>query len=165
VVGLRFGVIVALARVCRSTQGADRKYEAKMAGGGSDVQMADAAGEASSGAIGAWGPAGRARSEASVDSGLLQDGSSADNGGDTRGGGLPAENPDRAEDKAAELPLIEGEWPSPFRRLYFSPRSVGTQHGDPVIKNDAYMVADTNNRRVTLVCAEKGHRGHPGGFQ
>jgi len=52
-----------LARVGRSTRGAAGKDKAKMAGGGSDVQMADAAGAAGSGANGAGGPAGRAGSE------------------------------------------------------------------------------------------------------
>jgi len=122
---------VALARVCRSTRGVDGKYKAKMAGGGSDVQMARAAGSAGSGANGAAGPAGRAGSAASVDSGSRQDCSSADNGRDMLGGGIPADDPDGAEDQAAELPLIEGAGPSPFRRTYFSSQSLGTREASP----------------------------------
>jgi len=87
-----------------------------MAGGGSDVQMADAAGASGSGANAVVGPAGRAGSEASVGSRSRQDGSSADNGRDMHGGGLAADYPAEAEDTAAELPLIEGAGPSPFRR-------------------------------------------------
>ena len=75
------GVSVALDRFCRSKPGADGKYKDKKAGGGSDVQMADAAGAAGSGASGAGGAAVRAGSVASVDSGSRQDGSSADNVG------------------------------------------------------------------------------------
>jgi len=82
-----------------------------MAGGGSDVQMADAAGATSSGANDAGGPAGRAGSEASVGQGSRQDGSSAENGRDIRSGGLAADFPDEADDQAAELPLIEGAGP------------------------------------------------------
>ena len=97
---------VALARVGRSTRGAAGKDNAKMAGGGSDVQRADAAGAAGSSANGAGDPAGRAGLEASVGSGSLQDGSSADNGCDMRGADIPAGYPDEAEDQAAELPLV-----------------------------------------------------------
>ena len=68
------GGSVALAQVFRSTRCADGKDETKMSGGGSDVQMADAAGAAGSGTNGAGGPAGRAGSEASVSSGSRQDG-------------------------------------------------------------------------------------------
>jgi len=107
-----------LAQVFRPTRCAGGKDKAKMAGGGNDVQMADAAGAAGSGANGAGGPAGRAGSEASVGSGSRQDRSSADNGRDMHGGGLAADYPDGAEDQGAELPLIEGAGPSPFRRKY-----------------------------------------------
>jgi len=158
------GGSVELARVCRCTRGADGKYRAKMAGGGSDVQMADAAGAAGSGANGAGGPAGRAGSAASVDSGSRQDGSSADNGRNMRGGGLPADYPDGAEDQAAELPLIEGAGPSPFRRTYFSPPSLGTRDGFPVMSDDAFMDAVTNDRRMALVPIEQGHWGTPPGL-
>jgi len=82
---------VALARVGRSTRGAAGKDEAKMVSGGSDVQKADVAGTAGSGTNGAGRPAVRAGSEASVGSGWRQDGSSADNGRDMRGGGLAAD--------------------------------------------------------------------------
>jgi len=107
---------VALARVGRSTRVAVGKYQTKMAGGGSDVQMADAAGAAGNSANGAGGPAGRAGSEASVCSGSLQDGSTADNGRDMRGADIPAGYPDEAENQAAEPSHIEGAGPSPFRR-------------------------------------------------
>jgi len=158
------GGSVELARVCRSTRGADGKYRDKMAGGGSDVQMDDAAGAAGSGANGAGGPAGRAGSAANVDSGSRQDGSSDDNGRNMRGGGLPADYPDGAEDQAAELPLIEGAGPSPFRQTYFSPPSLGTRDGFPVMSDDALMDAVTNNRRMALVPIEQGHWGTPPGF-
>ena len=97
---------VAFARAGRSTRGAAGKYKAKMSGDSSDDQMADAAGAAGSGANGAGGPAGRAGSEASVCSGSRHDGSSADNGRDMRGGGLAADDPDKADYQAAELPLV-----------------------------------------------------------
>jgi len=57
-----------LAQVFRRTRCAGGKDIAKMAGGGNDVQMADAAGAAGSDANGAGGPAGRAGSKASVGS-------------------------------------------------------------------------------------------------
>jgi len=104
--GLVVGGSVASARVYRSTRGADGKYRAKMAGGGSDAQMADAAGAAGSGADGAGSPAGRAGSVVSGDSRSRRDGSSAHNGRDMRGGGIPAGYLDEAEEQAAELPLI-----------------------------------------------------------
>jgi len=135
-----------------------------MAGGGSDVQMADAAGAASSGANDAGDPAGRAGSEASVGQGSRKDGSSAENGRDMRGGDLAADFPDEADDQAAELPLIEGAGPSPFRRTYFSPTSPGTRDGVPVMSDDALMDAATNNCRVALVFIEQGHWGTPPGF-
>jgi len=163
VVGLWLGG-VALARVCRSTRGADDKYKAKMTGGGSDAQMADAAGAAGSGDNGAGGPAGRAGLAASVDFASRQDGSLADNGRDMRGGGLPAEYPDGAEDQAAELPLIEGAGPLPFRCTYFSPPSLGTRDGVPVMSEDALMDAATKHRRVALVRIEQGHWGTQLGF-
>jgi len=106
VVGLWLGGSVALVRVCCSTRGAEGKYRAKMAGGGCDIEMADAAGAAGSGANCAGGPEGQAGSAASVDSGSRQDGSAADNGRDMRGGGIPAEYPDGPEDQAPELLLI-----------------------------------------------------------
>jgi len=92
-----------------------------MAGGGGDVQMADAAGAAGSGANGAGSPAERAGSEASVRSGSRCDGSSADTGRDMRGGDYP----DGAEDQEAEPPLVEGAGPSPNRRTYFALRPLG----------------------------------------
>ena len=158
------GGIVALARVCRSSRGADGKYKAMMSGSGSDVQMADAAGAAGSGANGAGSPAGRAGSVASSDSRSLQDRSSADDGRDMRGGDIPAGYVDEAADQAAELPLIEGVGPSPFRRTYFSPLSLGTRDGVPVMIDDAPMDAATNNLRVALVLIEQGHWGTPPGF-
>jgi len=135
-----------------------------MAGGGSDVQMADAAGAAGSGANGAGGLAGRAGPAASVVSVWRQEGSSADNGRDMRGGGIPAAYPDGAEDQAAELPLIEEAGPSLFRPTYISPPSLGTRDGVPVMSDDALMDSATNNRRMALVCIEKGHWGTPPGF-
>jgi len=78
-----------------------------MAGGGSDDQIADAAGAAGSGAIGADNPAGRAGSEASVRSGSRRDGSSADHGRDMHGDDYP----DGAEDQEAEPTLVEGAEP------------------------------------------------------
>jgi len=81
-----------------------------------------------------------------------------------RGGGLPADYPDEAEDQAAKLPLIEGEGPSPFRRKYFSPPSLGTRNGVPVMSEDALMDTATNTRRVAFVRIEKGHWGTPPGF-
>ena len=147
---------LALAQVFRSTRRADGKDEAKMAGGGSDVQMADAAGAAGNAADGAGSPAGRAGSVASGDSGSRQDGSSGDNGRDIRGGGIPAGDPDGAADQAAELPLIEGAGPSPFRRMYFSPPFLGTRDGVPVMTDDALVDVATDNRRVALVCIEQG---------
>jgi len=150
----------ALAKVFCPTRRAGGKLKAKMAGGGSDVQMADAAGTAGSGANGAGSPAGRAGSEASVRSGSRRDGSSADHGRDMHGGDYP----DGAEDQEAEPPLIEGAWPSPFRRTYFSPPSLGTRDGVPVMSDDVLMDAATNNRRVALVLIEQGHWGVPRGF-
>jgi len=109
--------------------------------------MADAAAAAGSGANGAGGPAGRAGSEASVRSGSWRDGSSADTGRDMRGG----DDPDGAEDQEAEPPLVEGAGPSPILRTYFSPPSLGTRDGIPVMSDDVLMDAATNNRRVALV--------------
>ena len=63
------GGTVAFAQVYPSTLCADGNDKAKMAGGGRDVQMADTAGAAGSGAYGARCPSGRAGSVASVDSG------------------------------------------------------------------------------------------------
>jgi len=163
VAGLWLGV-VALARVGRSTRGAAGKDKSKISGGGSDVQMADAAGAAESGANGAGGPAGRAGSEASVASGSRQDRSSSDNGRGMRGGGLAVDYPDEAEDRAAELPLIEGAGPSTIRPTFFSPQSLGTRDGIPVMRDDALMDPATNNRRVALVRIEKDHWGTPPGF-
>ena len=135
-----------------------------MAGGGSDVQMADASGAAGNGANVAGGPAGRAGSEASVAYESRQDGSSADSGRDMLGDDVPAGYPDEAEDQAAELPLYEGEGPSPFRRTYFSPPSLRTRDGVPVMSDDVLMDAETNNRRVAFVRIEQGHWGVPLGF-
>ena len=156
--GLRGGA--ALAKVFRPPRRAGGKFKAKMAGGGSDVQMADAAGAAGSGAIGAGSPAGRAGSEASVRSGSRQDGSSADHRRDMRGG----EYLDGADDQEDEPPLIEGVGPSPFRRTYLSPPSLGTRDGIPVMTDIVLMDAATNNRRVALVRVEQGHWGVPPGF-
>ena len=155
---------VALARVGRSTRGAAGTDKAKMAGGRSDVQMADAAGSAGSGANDAGGPTGRAESEASVGSGSCRDGSSEDNGRDMRGAAIPAGYLDEAEDQAAELPLIKGAGPSLFRRTSFSPPSLGTRDGVPVMSEDVLRDAATKNRRVALVCIRKGHWGTPPGF-
>jgi len=155
---------MALARVGHSTWVAVGKGEEKMAGGGSEVQMADAAGAAGNSANGAGGPAGRAGSEASVGSGSRKDDSSADDGRDMRGTDIPAGYPDEAEDQPAELPLIEGAAPSPFRRTYFSPPSLGTRDGVPVMSDDVLMDAATKNRRVALVHNEQGHCGVPPGF-
>ena len=149
----------AVAKVFCPPRRADGKYKAKMAGGGSDVQMADAAGPAGSGANGAGSPAGRAGSEASVRSGSRRDGSSTDNGRDMRGGDYP----DGADDQAAEPPLVAGAGPSPIRRTYFSPPSLGTRDGIPVMSDDVLMDAATNNRRVALVRVEQGHWGVPAG--
>jgi len=134
-----------------------------MAGSGSDVQMADAAGAAGSAANGAGDPAGRDGSSASVDSGSRQDESSADNGRDMRGGGILA-YPDGAEHKAADLPLIEGAVPSPFLRTYLSRPCLRTRDGVPVMSDNALMDAATNNRRVALDRIEKGHWVTPPGF-
>jgi len=99
---------VALAQVNPSTRCADGKDKAKIAGGGSDVQMADAAGAADSSAEGAGSPAGRAGSVASGDSEWLRDGYSAHTGHDMRGGGIPAGYPNEAEDQATKHPLVDG---------------------------------------------------------
>jgi len=131
-----------------------------MAGGGGDVQMADAAGAAGSGANCAGSPAGRAGSEASVRSGSRRDGSSADTGRDMRGGNYP----EGAEEQEAEPPLVEGAGPSPIRRTYFSPPSLGTRDGIPVMNDDVLMDAATSNRRVALVRVEQGHWGVPPGL-
>jgi len=131
-----------------------------MAGGGNDVQMADAAGSAGSGSNGAGGPAGRAGSEASVGSESRRDGSSADHGRDMRGGDYP----DGAEDQEAEPPLIEGARPSPFLRTYFSPPSLGTRDGVPVMSDDVLMDAETINHRVALVRIKQGHWDVPPGL-
>jgi len=135
-----------------------------MAGGSSDVHKADAAGAAGNGAIGAGGPAGRAGSEASVGSESRQGGSTADSGRDMRGADIPAGNPNEAEDQAAELPLIEGAGPLPFRGTYFSRQSLGTRDGVPVMSDDVLVDAATKNRRVALVRTEQGHWGVPPGF-
>jgi len=156
-VELRGGAEVA--KVLRPPRRAGGKFKAKMAGGGSDVQMADAAGAAGSGANGAGSPAGRAGSEASVRSGSRRDGSSADNGRDMHGGDYP----DGADDQEAKPPLVEGAGPSPIRRTYFSPPSLGTRDGIPVMSDDVLMDAATNNRRVALVRIEKSHWGVPAG--
>jgi len=150
----------AVAKVFRPPRRAGGKFKAKIAGGVSDVQMADAAGAAGSGANGAGSPAGRAGSEASVRSGSRRDGSSADDGRDMRGGDYP----DGADDQKAEPPLVEGAGPSPIRRTYFSPPSLGTRDGIPVMSDDVLMDAATNNRRVALVRVEQGHWGVPPGF-
>jgi len=92
----------ALAKIFRPPRRAGGKVKATMAGGGSHVQMADAAGAAGSCANGAGSPAGRAGSEASVRSGSRRDGSSADHGRDMRGGDYP----DGADDQEAEPFLI-----------------------------------------------------------
>jgi len=86
------------------------------------------------------------------------------NGRDMRGGDIPAGYPDEAEDQAAELPLIEGAGPSPFRRTLFSLPSLETRDGVPVMSDDALMNAATNNRRVALVRIEQGHWSTPPGF-
>ena len=131
-----------------------------MEGGGNDVQMADEAGAAGSGSNGAGRPAGRAGSQASVGSGSRRDGSSADHGRDMRGGAYPY----GAEDQEAKPPPIEGAGPSPFRRTYFSPPSLGTRDGVPVMTDDVLVDAATNIRRVALVGIEQGHWGVPAGF-
>jgi len=145
---VRGGGSVALATVFRSTRCAGGKDKAKMAGGGNDVQMADTAGAAESGASAPSGPAWRAGSEASVASGSRRDGSSADHGRDMRGGDLAADYPDGAEDQGAELPRIEGAGPSSFRRTFVSAPSLGTRDGVPVMSGDVLMDAATNDRRV-----------------
>ena len=150
----------ALAKVFCPTRRAGGKVKTKMEGGGSDVQMADAAGAAGSGANGAGSPEGRAGSAAGVRSESWRDGSSADHGRDMRGGDYP----DGAEDQEAEPLLIEGARPSPFRRTYFSPPSLGTRDGVPVMSNDVLMDAATNNRRVALLRIEQGHWGVTPGF-
>jgi len=81
-----------------------------------------------------------------------------------RGGDLAADYPDEAEDQGAGLPLIEGAGPSPLRRTYFSPTSLGTRDGVPVMSDDVLMDAATNNRRVAIVRIEQGHWGVPPGF-
>jgi len=155
---------VALARVGRSTRASVGKDKAKMAGGGSDVQMADAAGAAGNSANGAGGPAGRAGAEASALSVSRQDGSSADNGRDMRGADIPAGYPDEAEDQAAELPLVEKAGSSPFRRTYCSPTPLGTRDGIPVMSDEALMNAATTYGRGALVRFEQGHWGVSPGF-
>jgi len=150
----------ALANVfCRSRR-AGGKVRAKVAGGGSDVQMANVAGAAGSCANGAGSQAGRAGSETIVRSGSRRDGSSADHGRDMRGGDYP----DGAEYQDAEPPLIEGAGPSPFRRTNFSPPSLGTRDGVPVMSDDVLTDAATNNRRVALVSIKQGHWGVPPEF-
>jgi len=149
-----------LAKVFRQTRCSGGKSKAKMVGGGNDVQMAEAAGAAGSGANGAGSPAGRAGSEASVGSGSRCDGSSADHVRDMRGGDYP----DGAEDQEAEPLLVEGAGPSPFRRTYLSPPSLGTRDGVPVMSDDVLMDAATNNRCVALVRIEQGHWGVPQGL-
>jgi len=147
------GVGAAMAKVFRPTRRAGGKDKAKMAGGVNDVQMADAACAARSGAHGAGSPAGRAGSEASVGSGSRRDGSSADHGRDMRGGDYP----DGAEDRDAEPPLIEEAGPSPFRRTYSRVPSLGTRDGVPVMSDDVLVDAATNNSRVALVRIEQSH--------
>jgi len=151
---------VALAQVFRPTRCAGGKDKPKMAGGDNDVQMADAAGSAGSGANGEGCPAGRAGSGASVGSGSRRDGSSADHGRDMHGGDYR----DGAKDQGAEPLLIEGAGPSPFRRKYFSPPSLGTRDVVPVMIDDVLMDAATNNRRVAFVRIEQGHWGVPPAF-
>jgi len=159
-VGGELQASAAVAKVFCPPRRADGKFKAKMSCGGSDVQMADAASAAGCGANGAGSPAGRAGSEASVRSGSLRDGSSADTGRDMRGGNYP----DGAEEQEAEPPLVEGAGPSPIRRTYFNPPSLGTRDGIPVMSDDVLMDAATNNRRVALVRDEQGHWGVPPGF-
>jgi len=132
--------------------------------GSGDVQMADAAGAAGSRANGAESPAGRAGSVASGDSGSPRDGSSSDNGLNVRNGGVHAGYPGEAEDQAAEPPPVEGAGPSPFRRPYFSPPSLGSRDGVPSMSDDALMDAATNNRRVASTRIEQGHWGTPPGL-
>jgi len=72
--------------------------------------------------------------------------------------------PDGAEDQEAEPPLIEVAGPSPFRRTYFSPSSLESRDGVPVMSDDVLMDAATNSRRVALVRIEQGHWGVPPGF-
>jgi len=72
--------------------------------------------------------------------------------------------PDGAEDQGAEPPRIEGAGPSPFRRTYFSPPSLGTRDGVPVMSDDVLIDAATNNRRVAFVRIEQGHWDVPLGF-
>jgi len=159
---------VVLARGYPLTRRSDGKNKAKMAGGrGRDVQMADAAGAAGpagNAANGARSLSGRAGSVARGDSGSRRDGSSADNGRDVRGGGAHTGYPDEAEDQDADRPLLEGAEPSPIRRAYFRPPSLGTRDAVPVMSDDGLMNAATNSRRVALVRIEKGHRGTPPGF-
>jgi len=150
----------AVANVFRPPRRDGGKFKAKMAGGGSAVQMADAAGAAGRGANGAGSPAGRAGSEASVRSGSRRDGSSAEHGRDMHGGDYP----DGADDQEAEPALVEGAGPSPIRRTYFNPPSLGTRDGIPVMSDDVLMDAATNNRSVALVRIEQGHWGVPPGF-
>jgi len=136
-------------------------------GGGSDVQMADAAGSAGSegnGANGAGSSAGRAVPVASGDKGSREGRSSAGNGRGMRSGGSHTRHPDEAEDKEVKLPLLARAGPSPIRRAYFSPPSFGTRDAMPVMSDDALMDAATNNRRVALVRIEQGHWGTPPGF-
>ena len=149
-----------MAKVFRPTRCAGGKNKAKMAGGGNDVQMADAAGAAGSGANGVGSRAGRAGSEAIVGSRSRRNESSADYGRDMRG----RNDPDGAEDEEAEPPIIEGAGPSPFRRTYFSPPSLGTRDGVPVMIDDVVMDAATNNSRVALVRIEQSHWGVPPGL-
>jgi len=150
----------ALTNVFCPSRRAGGKVKAKVAGGGSDVQMANVAGAAGSSANGAGSPAGRAGSEASVRSGSRRDGSSTDHGRDMRGGDYP----DGAEYQDAEPPLTEGAGPSPFRRTHFSPPSLGTRNGVPFMSDDVLTDAATNNRRVALVSIEQDHWGVPPGF-
>jgi len=135
-----------------------------MAGGGGDVQMADAADAAGGCSRGAKSPAGRAGSVASGYSWSRRDGSFADNGRDMRNGGVHAGYPGDAEEQAAEPPLVEGAGPSPFWRTYFSSQSLVTRDGVPVMSDDALMDAATNSRRVALARIEQRHWGTPPGF-
>jgi len=134
---------------------AEGKDKAKMAGGGgSDVQVADAAGAAGSARNGANGPGGPAGPTASVaigDWGSRRAGSSAGRGRAMRGGDVHSGYPDEAADQAAEQSLLEGARPMHVRRTYLSPPSPGTCDAIPVISDDVLMDAETNNRRVALI--------------
>jgi len=145
---------VALKRGYPFTEPTDGKDKAKMAvGGGSDVQLADATGAAGlerNGVNGAGGPARRARSVVRGDSGSRRVGALQNNGCAMRGGNAHAGYSDEAEDQEAEHSLLVGAGPSPIRRLYFIPPSLGTRDAVPVMSDDASLEAATNTRRVAL---------------